>query len=403
MRTQTSILAVLVIILALSFAIPAVMAGKAQKTLVVSTMKYQPSPAEPGNFIDVWLVVNNPREEIRDFQITFRPDYPFTLSEDEDPVRSASVLPPLETIVLKYRVFVDLQARNQDYNLTWQYSFGDQSGLIDYDTPITVQATDASLTIDRYSITPSPVRPGANATLAVSLKNNGRITLKDIDVNLDLSSANSFMTYGTGTIQRVSYITPGETKDVSYQLISDPKAETKIHVFPVAVNFRDERNNRYNGTSRIAAIVNAAPKLMVSIHDTKLVSGNSTGDVTFKVVNNGAVDLKYLTLRLEPSNDYDTLSPSLTSYLGNLEADDFETAEFKVQSRNWYPVFKVGIEFSDPYNNRFDQSFDVPLRIIDAQSLEPQGSTRNIVIGVLVVLAALVAWFARKRLKKVDD
>ena len=132
----------------------AVNAGDAQKHIVPTVLKYQPLPAEPGNFIDVWLQITNQRETIDDFTVTIEPEYPFSLSEDEAQSRNIASIPELSDLVLKYRVFVDLDARNQEYNLTWTYTWKDQGGIIHYDAPIYVQATDASLTIDHYTLTP---------------------------------------------------------------------------------------------------------------------------------------------------------------------------------------------------------------------------------------------------------
>ena len=384
--------------------LPVVHASDVQKHIVPTLLRYQPVPAEPGNFIDVWLLVTNQRETVNDLDISITPAYPFRLSEDEEANQTIASIPSLQQFLIKYRVFVDLDARNEQYNLTWVYHYDQQGGLFHYEAPIMVQATDASLTVEHYTITPTPLRPGGNATLTLTLRNNGKLILKDVDVNLDLSGTTgaTFSTYETGTIHRIPVIGPGDRVDVTYQVISDPKTETRIHSFPVQLTFRDERNNRYNASSRVTAIVNAVPRLLVTVEESGLAKANSTGDVTFKIINNGASDLKFLTLRLEPSADFDLLSPSSTAYLGNLDADDFETAQFKIQAKTLTPVFPITIDYADPYNNRFSQTFRVPLHIVDLKALEANQSSRTVIGAIIAVLAIVIVWFARKYLKKLQ-
>lgn len=402
--TRKIVIPLILIMAIIALMVPAYASQDKQKYVVLSLMKYDPVPAEPGNFVDVYLLVNNPRDDLKNLKITFKPEYPFSVSEDEPETQTIPTLPSLKDTIVKYRLLVDIGARNHDYNMTWYYQFNNQPGIFQYEAPVTVQATDASLTVDHYEVTPHPVRPGANATLTLSLKNNGKLTLKDIDVNLDLSgSLNSFSTFGTGTLQRIEYIAPQESKEVNYQLISDPKAENRVHNFPVSLQFRDERNNKYNTSSRISIIANAPPRILVMMEDSKLTAVNDTNDVTFKIVNNGASDLKFLTLRLEPSNDYKILTPSTTNYLGNLDADDFETADFKVKANVASPSFLMTIDYADPYNNRYNQTFMVPLNILDLNSTTQSSNWKTPAMIIVALLFLGVAYFAWRKLKDIKS
>ena len=50
---------------------------------VVST-KYEPYPAEPGEYFDLWLKVRNiGNVEAPDFKFTLKPNYPFSLDPSE--------------------------------------------------------------------------------------------------------------------------------------------------------------------------------------------------------------------------------------------------------------------------------------------------------------------------------
>ncbi len=393
-------LTLLMILAATMLLLPTVSAVDTAKHILPKLLKYQPNPAEPGNYVDVYLLVSNRREAVKDFSITLIPGYPFIPAEDQNTTIFLASIPALDETLLKWRVFVDLDARNEDYNMTWSYTWGGQGGFIKFNDEVSVQATDASLTVDHYEITPQPIRPGSNATLILNLQNRGRITAKDIDVTLDLSTT-PFSTYGTGTYRRVNRILPNSEEEVSYNLVSDPKSETKVYSFPINLNFRDERNNKYNGSSRVSAIVNAPPQLMAVVEESTIKSKNVTGEVTFKIVNSGAVDIKFLQLQLVPSDQYDAPVASTTMYLGNLDTDDFETATFKMKSLVDAPTFMIKLDYSDPFNQQYNQTFEVPMRIVSAQELGgTQSYTWVYALIVAIILVCGIYWFNRKTGKK---
>lgn len=374
-----------------------VLAADTAKQIIPKLLKYQPAPAEPGNYVDVYLLISNRREEVKDFKITLKPKYPFMPAEDQESTITLPSIPALDETLLKWRVFVDLDARNEDYNMTWLYTWGGQGGQLQFEDEITVQSTDASLTVDHYTIDPVVVKPGSNASLVLSLSNNGKILTKDIDVHIDLTGT-SFSTYGTGSNRRIPRIGPGNTEDLAYNVVIDPKADTGVYAFPVNLNFRDERNNRYNSSSRVSIVVNDQPEIMAVVDSTTITEKNVTGDVTFKVVNSGAADIKFLQMQLLPSVDYDAPVASTTVYLGNLDTDDFETETMKIKTFTETPVFLIRLDYSDPFNKKYNRTFEVPMRIVSPQELGQGGSNAWIyaVIGA-VVLAGGLYYFTRRK------
>jgi len=55
----------------------------------------------------------------------------------------------------------------------------------------------------------------------------------------------------------------------------------------------------------------------------------TTGTVSIKFVNKGATDARFLNIILKKSDDYETIS-SDNVYIGDLDSDDYETADFKI-------------------------------------------------------------------------
>ena len=151
----------------------------------------------------------------------------------------------------------------------------------------------------------------------------------------------------------------------------------------------------------MSAIVNAPPQLMAVVEESTIKSKNVTGEVTFKIVNSGAVDIKFLHLQLVPSAQYDAPVASTTIYLGNLDTDDFETATFKMKSLVDAPTFMIKLDYSDPFNQQYNQTFEVPMRIVSVQELGgTQSYTWVYALIVAIILVCGIYWFNRKTGKK---
>ena len=173
----------------------------------------------------------------------------------------------------------------------------------------------------------------------------------------------------------------------------------KLYSIPVELSFQDERNKEYTDTAKISLAVNAPPELSLSVDSTDFASKTSPGTVTLKVVNKGVVNVKYLSVTLAQTGDYEILSPSNEEYVGNLDNDDFETVDFVIKPLVENPRLSVNVQFKDPYNLDFAQSYTMPLRIITDKDLG-KSSTPIGTIAVLVLLAAGGAYWYRRHKKK---
>ncbi len=362
-------------------------------------LRYEPTPAEQGNIVDIWISLSNEGTTARNVVVKFVPEYPFTLPQGQLIEVNAGSVAQTESKVFKFTVFVDPAAPNGDRNIKFQYSV-DGGQWTELEAPITLQAKGAVLIVDSYKVVPSPVVPGQTATVELQVRNAGRLAVKNVDFSIDLADA-KFSTIGTGTKQRVNYIGIGETETVVFQLASDTSTEIKVYNIPVTLAYEDERNTRYNDTAKISLVVNAKPELSMTVDATKFDSKKSPGTVSLKVVNKGVANLKYVTVKLIPTKDYELLSPSIEAYVGNLDSDDFETVDFTIKPLVESPHLQVLVDFKDPYNVDFSQQYDLPLRIITEKELgQKKTPWVAIVVGLLVVAGIIYWWRKRKKSKR---
>ncbi|MBD3303562.1 hypothetical protein GF343_00290 [Candidatus Woesearchaeota archaeon] len=398
MKNKIIIISLIIIFLVVVSAV-SVFAARRGPLISADILKYEPAPVEPGGYVEVWVSVNNEGTTSEDFRIEFFPEYPFSLAEGEEEMKTLKALPEGENAVIKYRLVVAHDAPNKDMQVKFQYQFGESLVWTRLEGDISIRTAGAILTVDEYSTTPEAIQPGDFIKVELELKNHGKITVKDIDVTLELDES-VIAPIGSGNTKRIKQILPGETEKVSFSLIADTSAEIKVYSIPLQLDYKDIRNTEYSDETRISLIMSAEPDLMVVVDSTEVTAPNKPGTVTLKIINKGISDLKYLNTRLVSTENYEVLSPSNEEYIGNLDSDDFETFEFIIKPKAKDVRLNVVVDFKDLYNKDYSKTFDLPLRVISKAELGEEKSYTGTIIIALLVLAVVIYWWYRRRKKK---
>lgn len=367
--------------------------------VTASVLRYEPTPAEQGNTVDIWVQLSNIGTQADRVAIKFMPGYPFSLPQGQADEVDVGTIPATEDKVVKFTLFIDPNAPNGERNATFLYKFATKNEWTKFEASLTLQTQNAVLVIDEYQVTPSQVVPGQPVDVRLALRNAGRIAIKNLDIGIDLADG-AFSTIGSGAKKRVDRIDAGETETVTFRLASDTTTAVKVYGIPVSLSYQDERNKQYNDTAKFSLVVNAQPELSVAIDATTFKKKTKPGTVSLKIVNKGIVDLKYVAVRLIQTQDYDVLSSSNERYVGNLDSDDFESVDFTVKPNVESPRLKVQVDFKDPYNLDFHQEHDLPLRIITDKDLGKDGFPTGTLIIALLVIGGLAYWYFRRRKKR---
>lgn len=385
----------LVMVIALLCAV-SVLGAPAFSEVKASILRYEPTPASQGSTLDVWVQLSNPGTKAERGEVKFNAEYPFSLPGGQPERVDVGTIAATEDKVVKFTVFVDPNAPNGERSIKFLYKFGVTQDWIQLESPITIQSQDAGIVIESFKVL--PIVPGQPAEVTMSLRNDGRIGVKNVDVRLDLS-AETFSTIGTGAKKRIAHIPGGESETVTFMLQSDTSTDVKVHQIPVVLEFEDDRGNRYNDSSKISVMVNAKPELSMAIDGVDFADKRAAGTVSLKVINKGIVDVKYVTVRLAETDEYDVLSPSNEAYVGNLDNDDFETVDFIIKPGVDSPKLRVILEFKNPYNEPIAQEYVLPLRIITDADLGKGGFPFGTII-VLLLLGVGAWWYWKKRKSK---
>jgi hypothetical protein len=392
----------------------------------VSMINQDPDPVTPGRYVELrFKIFNNMYDTTaKNFEVMLDPKYPFSLDEGEEASKSLGDLPGYgnsrNSIIVKYKVRVDDNAIEGQNPITLKYRV-DGSDWVSIDYNVDVQTIDANLAIVSVDTVPESIKPGDKATIKVKVKNMADSTMKDITMKLDLTfssivpavtasdavaafSALPFAPLGSATEQKIDTLTAGEEKTFTYNLIAYSDAVSKVYKMPIQITYYDEMQTKYTKNDIIGVVVGAKPDLNVVIDETDIYMGKNYGTVTIKFINKGFTDIKFLNVKMEHTDLIDVLSTHEV-YLGNVNSDDYETADFKVYIKDGKKEgtidFPIIVEYRDANNNLYQETYNLPLEIIDPAKLG-QSNTPNFwwIIIVLVVIVAAVFFFRRKKANK---
>ncbi|MEM4240331.1 MAG: COG1361 S-layer family protein [Candidatus Woesearchaeota archaeon] len=367
--------------------------------VTASILRYEPTPAEQGNTVDVWVQLSNQGTKADRVVIKFVPEYPFSLAEGVKGEVDVGTIAAIENKVVKFTLYIDPNAPNGDNNVKFLYKYGTIDQWVQFEAPITLQTQNAVMVIDDYKVEPETVVPGQTFGITLKMRNAGRIGVKNLDVGIDLEDG-IFSTIGSGTKKRIDFVGAGETETVTFSMASDPSTAVKVYSIPLSLSYQDERSKQYTDTAKVSLVVNTKPEISVTVDSTKFRSKTSPGTVSLKIVNKGIVNMKYVSVRLVETPDYEVLSSSNEAYVGNLDSDDFETVDFTIKPKVSEPRLNVQLEFKDPYNVGFKESYNLPLRIITAKELGNGGFPWGWIVLAVIVVGGIIYWRIRKKKKR---
>ena len=260
-----------------------------------------------------------------------------------------------------------------------------------------------SITISSVDVSPSQVEPGNTTRIDVRLENQGKKDIKNVKVSLDLSSIDlPFVPLESAAQKIIEEIQNGEDEQVSFTLIVSPDAKSKIYKIPVIVSYKEE-DLPVTETSIIGLEVKSVPILEVAIEENNAKILNKQGDVTIRFVNKGLGDIKFLSAKLQNNANYEILS-SNSFYVGNIEPDNFETVNFKLNFINKINNLQIQVEYRDNSNKLYKTTYKLPITLYTQEEAYRIGLEKKsnpfVYITILIIIIVLILFFRHRRKRK---
>jgi len=158
-------------------------------------------------------------------------------------------------------------------------------------------------------------------------------------------------------------------------------------------------NEQKTRSGTIGIRVSANPELSFTVNSNSAVL-NQESQINLKVINKGFFDARFVSVRIIP--DGFTLLSDSEVYIGTVDSDDFETANFDVFFRSKNPKFTAIVEFKDFDNILQIKTIDLPLKVFSREEALELGiiSKSNATAIVTIVITLILIWILWRQIKK---
>ncbi len=388
------------------------------KAVRVKNTRYDPFPVEPGSYFTIWIRVENfGNSDLSNFKFRLVPKYPFSLDPNEEAVREFGVLGAGSQALFNYKVRADLNAVEGSNPLAYEFS---HSGAFWNPGQFNVEiyTLDPILSIGNVEMDKERVAPGEEVNVKITLNNLADSALKDVNVKLNFISLEQTSTgisyndlpispIGSGDEKTIKIMEGGAEQEVEFSLIIDPSAEATVYKLPVTITYNDMQGRNYTKNTVISMVVGSEPDLAVNIDASTAHLPGKLGEVSIKFVNKGFSEIKFLYVTLEKNGGFDIVSPQEV-YLGNVDSDDYETAEYTIYvnpDAEGDLVLPIRIEYKDTNNNDYSKQISLKTRIYSSKEAKMFGVSQGsgwtgIIVIAAIVICGLLAYRTIRRRKK---
>ncbi|MFH1589483.1 MAG: COG1361 S-layer family protein [archaeon] len=372
-------------------------------SLTTTIMKYEPQPAEPDQYMNAFIKLENVGTgTAKNVVLKVVPEFPFSLDEgQEDEKYIGSLSGGGSFYIAEFKLKISPDAVEGTNKLKVRYNIDEnQNTWVEQELDISIQTGDALLSIEEILTEPTELVPGNTGKIKLTVKNLADSTLTNMKVSLDLSDEDlPFAPYNSATEKSIYQLNAGQSQEFVFDIITYPNAEAQVYKIPIDITYNDNVGNEYAKENLIGIIVNSEPDIKVTIDNTDLLKGKNIGTITLKIVNKGFNDVKFLNLKLTETDDFEVVSTSNEEYIGNLDSDDFETAEFTILIKNGNEVeIPLELEYKDMNNNPYTENLMVKLKIYSADELGQKSSSGA--IWFVIIILAVAGFFVYKKWKK---
>ncbi|MGM5481369.1 MAG: COG1361 S-layer family protein [Nanobdellota archaeon] len=401
-------LMLLTLVLALTLMTMPMVQAQDNAQLTVDMLKYEPMPAQPGQYVTVTLELENlGNEEADNAAIEVVDQFPFTIISEEEAKKIIGNLKAQRSYVVDLKLKVSSEAVVGDNELKIRYTTDvDNAPWQETTEIIKVKSNQAAISVIDVNTEPEEFMPGGKGDVKLTVKNTADVVLRDISVQLNLIRQENqktielpFTPTGTSEEQRINKLNPGELNTLTYTLNTDAETTPGYYKIPVRMNFFDEEGTETEKINIIGISVKAEPELKIILDKTTITSPEQQGTITVKFVNKGIHGLKFLDVELLDGEGYTVLS-NKEDYIGDLDSDDYRTQDFTIKTTGEDITLDIATSYRDDNNNEYEKTFEVPMRYKPQPQNGNGGLSPTIIVIAVVVIFFIVRGIRKHRKKK---
>nr|MBI4156447.1 hypothetical protein [Candidatus Woesearchaeota archaeon] len=374
--------------------------GASYPSLDVSGIKYEPFPVEPGESFDLWLrIKNRGNVDAKDVKVEFIESNTFSYAGKK--ILELNNIPSTQEIVVKFEGLKvnenAIEGKNLiDFNIIQGGAYSDTKTAR---IGIEIRSVTPTFFI-RVNSFPEKIPQGSKGNITLTVTNLDKSILKDISVKMTLPK--EIVPIGSTTERKINRLNPSEAQVLSFEVTPLADAEAKAYKIELNLTYFDEIGNKFVKEDSIGVLVGSSVNFDLNIEESEAGKQSKNGLVTISISNTGPDEIKFLTLEVLGSEDYEILSAK-KSYLGNLESDDFETAQFDMflKKTGVIPI-KVKVSYRDSYNEEFSDIQELYLKSYSSLELRRYGLIQgnNFINFIIYIFLVVFIYLTYKNWRK---
>lgn len=264
---------------------------------------------------------------------------------------------------------------------------------------IVLVTASVSAVLSVVNVDVKDINPGEQTTLKITVENPSDDDVEDVSLSLNFQGL-PLSAVGSSEVT-IKEIKEDDDDYATFVIRATPTATPGDYQIPFTLTYQNSSRAK---TGFIGVRIKGSVDLSTVITAEKPVL-NQKDKITFRIINKGFSDARYVSLNLVP-NGFIVTSDS-TVYIGDISANDFETASFDVIYTNIKPLVEATLEYKDFNNLRQTKVIVEELDIYTLEEAQARGivekSNAPMYITVVVVLIVLwIVWRAVRRRRRLN-
>ena len=367
--------------------------------LVANLSQQIPYPAQPGEEVTLVIKTTNVGDEpAKNIVWYLDVKEPFELKDVD-----GETLPELrsgETANTEYYLTVDPDARSGEYiidlNITYSGDFDNEYLITKSTVEITIRVMGHPDLVLLDADVPK-ADPKSEFDAKFTIKNVGTGPAKNVKVYFE----NQTSILPRMSICYIDTIEPGEIVVIESSFFVDTTTPSQ-YPLGITIRYEDEVHEAQPVQSySVLAPVSSGNTLFVYLDSQDELTPGRVGDITIGVANRGLAEAKHIIITIVEDDQFKVIGSS-TGYIGDVESDDYDTADFTILPQSGCRNVTIKVDYADDYGNQYSMTTDVPIKVYSSEEMEeiaPGGGGYTwIIIAALVLLLAFVF---RKRIKRI--
>jgi hypothetical protein len=377
------------IFFAIAFALLIILAPTVQATsdVGVSILRQEPMPAQPGQYVKLFVQVeNNGVDDATDVAIKIPNQFPFTLTNND--VVVVGTLKGYESKIYTFDVAVDSLAPTGINYFDIEFTSNTKNSIwLKVKEPIHIQSTDASLSITQVKRIPEEFMPGQKGSMELTIKNTAQLTARNIKVQTILADGQGrelpFIPQ-SATQQIISFLSSDELALATINLETNPSATPGFYKVPVLLTFYTDDGELHTQEDIVGVIIKAQPHLDIFVEESSLAKPKSPAKISLQFVNKGISDIHFLEIEVLESDDYKAYSQP-RRYIGDLDSDDYRSEQYTIELSELETQLQVKVNYKDSNNNEFEEILFIPVSCCSFNAPKSNGPSGFTILLLLVI------------------